>query len=95
MKIVIKEPYKQPYVKDIEDKLEAYQEIVGGYIEVILFTDNILIVCNEEGKLMGLEPNIYLRNDIIVGTIFFVGRREEDFRGLTDNEIKIIFDSIV
>ena len=32
IKVLVKEPYKSPYVKEIEDKLKNLQEIVGGYI---------------------------------------------------------------
>lgn len=94
MKIVVKEPYKDPYIKEVNGTLEEYQSIVGGYIEVVLFKDDILLVCNEEGKLIELEPNLYLRGDIIVGTVFFIGRDEENFRGLTDEEIQEIMNLI-
>jgi len=87
MKIVIKEPDNKPYIKDIEDKLEVWQNIVGGFIEVVNLTNTILIVCNDEGKIKGLNMYFTWRNDIIVGTVCFVGDDGEEFRGLTENEI--------
>ena len=33
MKILVFEPMKKPYVKDIKDNIHAMQEIVGGSIE--------------------------------------------------------------
>lgn len=34
------------------------QELVDGYIEEYMpFEDDAAIVCNEEGKVMGLAPN--------------------------------------
>lgn len=58
--------------------LEELQEHVGGYIEIIRFTNKYLMVINEEGKILNLPFNseatdiarqhkaIY-QNDMIVG----------------------------
>ena len=89
MKVVVCTPNCKPVTCDIENELEAMQEIVGGYIEVVPLKNNYLIVCNEEGKLMGLEPNVRYYNEMIVGTFFVVTEDENDpseFRGLTDEE---------
>lgn len=38
--------------------LEELQTIVGGYIECLhLFTDGLLLICNEEGKIINLPRN--------------------------------------
>ena len=74
MRIVVVEPGKAAYESEIENSLNAEQEIVGGYIE--------------EGKLQGLKGNRHLDNgtSIIAGTFFIVGDGGEDFRSLTDEE---------
>lgn len=46
-------PGKAPEAVAIPNTLEAMQQMVGGYIEVIPLED-VCLVCNEEGKLMGL-----------------------------------------
>ena len=51
MKVVVKRPAEKPEVMEIENELHALQEIVGGYIECVGVIDNIICVCNEEGKL--------------------------------------------
>ena len=62
IKVIIVEPGKPAYLKEIKDKLEAYQEIVGGLIELVYpFDDDVLLIDNEEGKLMGLPLNRYLK----------------------------------
>ncbi len=86
MKIIVKHPGNKPHVEEVEDDLKTYQNIVGGYIEIVHIDGDILLVCNEEGKLEGLPYNFYMGDDIIVGTVFFVGRDMEDFRSLTDDE---------
>lgn len=46
---------------------------VKGLIEIIPIADGAAILCNEEGKLLGLEGNRRLGNDILVGTFYVVG----------------------
>lgn len=69
--IAIKEPGKAWRITETEDSLPAYQKIVGGYIEHFYTNrQGIDFFCNEEGKLLGLEPNIPHCGDVICGTIF-------------------------
>lgn len=91
MKVVVVEPMRRPYVKDIDEGLESLQHEVDGYIEAVYpFDDEVAIVCNEEGKLNGQMPNRGLFDDngklydILVGTFLVVGLTEEDFGSLSD-----------
>ena len=95
IKILIKEPYKKPYIKEVENELKTYQEIVGGYIEYIgcPTCEEIDLVCNEEGKLDKLEGNFFIPEyeDCLVGTVFAVGYNDEgDFISITDEQVKIV-----
>ena len=63
---------KAPEAITIPNTLEAMQQMVGGYIEVIPLED-VCLVCNEEGKLMGLPGSRRLGDDIIAGTFFLAG----------------------
>ena len=87
--IGIKEPGMDWHFREVEDTLSTYQQIVGGYIELAYAgSDGILIFCNEEGKLLGMVPNIELPYDTIVGTVFAVRSDEEGaFRSLTGEDI--------
>lgn len=88
MQVVIVEPGKEPYTKDIENELKAFQNVVGGWIETVNLTGDFILICNEEGKLNGLPPNRDLGFDVIVGTFLVVGEDGEEFRGLSDEECK-------
>ena len=62
MKVLVVEPGKAPYESDISPGLESLQKAVGGYIEITYpFDDPVAVVCNEEGKLLGLPLNRALR----------------------------------
>lgn len=88
IKILIVEPYKEPYIKEIEHKLEKMQEIVGGLIEFVELGENVDLICNEEGKIHNLEINRIITNDIVCGTFFIAGQKEGDTISLTDEQIK-------
>lgn len=42
--------------------------ILGGYFEAVGFDKNQIILCDEEGNLKDLEPNLLVPGDVIVGT---------------------------
>ena len=93
MKVLIVEPDKEPYTAEIPTGLEFLQKQVGGLIQALYLSDAALI-CNEEGKLLGLpwnrplfdeDGNLY---DIIAGTFLVVGLTEDDFGSLTDEQIQ-------
>ncbi len=89
MNVLIVEPMKKPYMKDINSGLHSLQHEVGGYIEAIYpYEDLVGLVCNEEGKLEGLPLNraVYGEDgeifDIIAGTFLIVGLSEDNFAEL-------------
>lgn len=97
MRVLIVEPLKPPYEREIDSGLESMQKIVDGYIQSIYpFEDEeIALICNEEGKLMGLPFNRTLRDesgtiyDVVAG-IFFLCRAPIDsdrFASLTAEQI--------
>ena len=56
--VLVVEPDKKPYVKEIPSSLESLQHEVGGDIEAVYpFEEPVAIVCNEEGKMNGAELN--------------------------------------
>ena len=81
------EPGKIPETVAIPNTLDAMQEVVGGYIEVIPL-NAVCMVCNAEGKLIGLEGNRRVGNDIIAGTFFLAGDTSTgDFCSLTEEQL--------
>ena len=51
LKVVLKKVNEAPEVMDIENTLEEKQKLVGGLIEVVSVTEDILLICNEERKV--------------------------------------------
>ena len=88
LRVVMVELGKPAYETEIEDTLEAEQKAVGGYIEVVPLDNERLLICNEEGKLNGMQGNRRIGKDIIAGPFFIVGEDGDEFRSLTDEETK-------
>jgi len=91
MKILVCEPGKHPYVKDIIHSLENLQKEVGGLIQALYpdEEDRIAVVCNEEGLFLDLAWNrVVAPYGPVKGTFFVCGLTEDDFCGLTDAQIE-------
>ncbi len=87
MNILIVEPGKHPYLADIPHTLEDMQQVVGGHIEIVCpFTDPVVLVCDEEGKLKDYEPNRLIPGlDIIAGTFFLAGIDDDDLADIPED----------
>ena len=58
MRVLVVEPEHRPEVREIDGSLAAMQSIVGGLIQPVRpFEDSVVLVCNDEGKLMNLSAN--------------------------------------
>lgn len=93
--VLVVEPMKEPYVKEIDSGLHALQAEVGGDIAASYpFDDPVGLVLNDEGKLIGLDLNRSLRDehgeiyDIVAGTFLVVGLGPESFASLPPDMIQ-------
>lgn len=59
MRAIVVEPMRMPRVEEVGNTLKDLQQAVGGSIEVVPaeLGDDALVICNEEGKIMGLPYN--------------------------------------
>lgn len=96
LKIVYLKVNEEPKIIEIEDTLEAKQKLVGGLIEIVPFRRGIDLICNEEGKIYNLRPNLFFKEDYIAGDCFFIGDDgiSENFVSLTDEQIKRVLNEI-
>ena len=96
MKALFKDVGRDSEVIEIDNTLEVLQDKVGGYIEVLACpVKGTNIICNEEGKLMGLPQNVPLYDrymnvcDVLVGDILIVGNDGNgEFADLTGEQIE-------
>lgn len=94
IKVLMVEPGKHPRVTTLSNDLDALQKAVSigadyqGLIEIISIGNGDCLLCNEEGKLIGLDGNRRLGNDIIVG-VFYIMSEDEDGNLVSLSERKI------
>ena len=96
MRVLVVEPEQRPEEREIEDSLNAMQGIVGGLIQPIYLENSVVLVCNDEGKLLDLPANRGLRDEngqlcnIVFGTFFLCNALPDSdhFTSLTSEQIE-------
>ena len=85
---------------DFDGSLEAYQDAVGGYIEMTqVVVPGVAAYVNEEGKLNGLPLNVFATHllkypgDMIVGDMLLVGMGEDgDDASIPPGTLKFVLE---
>lgn len=95
MTVLLVQPGVHPQRVEIGTGLKSLQDAVGGDIEAVYpYDDPVALICNEEGKLIGLPLNRALRDangetyDILAGDFLVVGLTEDSFASLTPEQEK-------
>lgn len=95
VKILVVEPEKKPYSREISDDVHGMQEVVRGLIEPIRFEpkNDAIAFCNEEFLFNGSRPNRQVGGVMVHRTFFVVGNvfneyGEEISVSLTDEQIE-------
>ena len=71
--VLIKEPGKKPRHVNISDRLENLQKTVGGYIETVTIAQDLVVICDEEGRLKGYPHCCSICGVDFCGTIILAG----------------------
>ena len=83
IKVLKIEPGKLPKVVELKNELTALQEAVSigadyrGLIEIVSLDEKTCLLLNEEGKLIGLQPNRRLGQDILCGVFYVVAENDD------------------
>ena len=95
IEVLMVEPGREPSLVQLTNELTALQTAVSvgadyvGLIEIIPLNDELCILCNEEGKILNLEPNRRLGRDILCGVFYVTGQNEDgDLTSLPDHLIQ-------
>ena len=90
-------PGRKPEKITIPHTLDAMQYLVCGSIQAIYpYEDNVALVCNEEGKLLGMEPNRAVYDEETGDIIIKLVNRTESDRvvaiDLGETEVEAVAD---
>lgn len=75
IRVIIVEPSTEPYTVKIKNTLEEKQNIVGGLIEFYELEHNVDLIYNEESKILNLDFNRIIKNDVVCGIFIIVGQK--------------------
>lgn len=94
MKVIYKAPGCDPELRDIPNTLEELQATVGGYIETISICSDLCVICNEQGRLLGMEYNLKFLGVHFVGPIILAGVDGEEFCDLDPESCGMIMRAL-
>lgn len=92
IKVLKVSPYSNPETITIDNDYYAMQEIVSEgcrtkcNIEIVDLEDGVCLICNEEGKILGLPYNRRINGDMIAGTFFLSSEDDEGNLASLSNE---------
>ena len=92
--VAVRQPGEGMFEKKIVDNtLESFQTLVGGYIEPVMLPEGILAIVNEEGVLMDLDFNLTINGYHLFGPVVLVREDGEDFGSLTEKQLNWIAEN--
>ncbi len=94
IRVVTKQPGASPRTMLISNRLESLQNRVGGYIETVSVFRDVVMICNEEGKLKRMQPNFLYGFDMIVGPVVFAGVDRDKLVSLTPEQTEKVKELI-
>ena len=93
--VLMVEPNEHPKVVQLQTDLDSLQKAVSigadyqGLIELIPLAKGISLLCNEEGKLIGLPGNRRIGSDVIAGVFYVIGSDyHHNLVSLTDQQLE-------
>ena len=93
IKVIMCPADRVPYVTSVSDTLENFQRVVGGHIEVATVFSDAVVICNEEGRLLGLPENQSLFLSGFCGDCLICGVYGENFVGLPEQACKVLLQA--
>lgn len=79
IRVIVKLPGEEAHSEIIPNTLQAFQNAVGGYIETVTITGDLIVICDEDGRLKKLPYNCRICGYSFVGPILAVGVKRSDF----------------
>lgn len=74
---------KEPQAIEINNNLEAFQDFVNGYIQIIPLDEDLCLICNE----CGIVDKLPYQEEYKVFGDFLIAKTEEDYIVTMENEL--------
>ena len=80
MRVLYKRPADVGFRQlNIDNNLRELQNLVGGRIEAVFISRDACVICNEEGRILGMPENCNFCGADFVGPILLVGVNGDEF----------------
>lgn len=80
MRVLYKRPADVGFRQlNIDNDLSALQKLVGGRIEAVFISRDACVICNEEGRILGMPENCNFCGVDFAGPILLVGVDGDEF----------------
>jgi len=70
IQVMVFEPGREAHFEGIKNRIDVYENIVGGKTQIANLDRDTVLVYNKDNKSKELLPNRYVGQDIICGTFF-------------------------
>ena len=91
--ICIKEPGEDPRIEPLFDNtLEAFQQAVGGYIEAVTIATDLVLICNEEGRINESPYNVTICGCDFYGPVLAVGIDDDEFASVKGTLVSTVLN---
>ena len=91
--VIIKKPGQPPMVEPLfPNELEAFQQAVGGYIESVTLCTDLVLIVNEEGRLLDLPYNTTVAGLPLFGTIVAVSTNGPEFASIKATHVPMVLN---
>lgn len=77
--VIKKEVGRLPERIIAENDIDAFQDLIDGYVEEHRVADGLYVLCDENGNIFGRPYNVTINGIDYVGTVLLVGFDGEDF----------------
>lgn len=94
--VIIKRPGEKPIHTNISNTLENLQKTVEGRIETVTISNDCVIICNGDSRLLGMPYNAVICGYPFVGPIIIAGVKGEEFSDIPFSweEAKALFPTL-
>lgn len=79
IKAIVKHPGKAPEMCTLGNDLKVFENIIQGYIEPVMVEEDLIVICDEEGRINGKPFNCWFDGISFRGTIVVLGSKGENF----------------
>ena len=84
-------PGEAPRMGTQRNRLKELQDRVGGPIETVTLTDDLVVICNEEGFINGMRHCTTICGIQFFGPILVVGVDGEEFTDVPEEEFADLY----